>query len=90
MHIEKILDDHNLADFLDFNTFNTKSSSSYNSNSINNYNSISGKYDSDFDVKSLVQTKSIMSTTTNSMSSSSCSSSSSFNVMPKNVTDELL
>jgi hypothetical protein len=90
MHIERILDNHYLADFLDFKTFNTKSI--YNRSSIDNYNSDSGRYDSECDTKISVQTKSILTTTTNSLSSSSgssSSSSSSFNAMSKNVTDEL-
>lgn len=89
MHIERLLDNHYLADFLDFNTFNTKSIS--NRSSINNYNSDSGRYDSECDMKTLVQTKSIVTTTTNSCSCSSSSgnSSSSFDVMSKNITDDL-
>jgi len=87
MHIERLLDNHYLADFLDFDTFNTKSI--YNRSSVNNNNSDSSRYDSECDMKTLVQTKSIVTTTTNSLSSSSSSSSSSFNVMSKNATDDL-
>jgi len=66
MHIEKILDDHYLSDFLEFNTFSILNISS---NDDNNRRNSSSSNSCDCDMKILIEQKSIISTTTGTTNS---------------------